>query len=654
MKTKPHIAIKKPLLPASIKSTHLISNPMNSIIQKRYISFDPYEFLHTLVRSKEFLTIMTGFIGYIIRDIYTKRKNNNIRFTLAAKSDEKELPKNIEKLIEEANINLVDGDGNSALHYICTTGNLELAKLLFLHGCDLNTKNKHGETPLFNAAFHGHTPLINEFVNAVTQYSTGWVWGFKNQIFKTTIKNIVNEKNYRSWSPFLAAAFNKHTEAAIFLHSLGAKVDIANDNNETALYWAVMNNDLDLVRYILFHANLSQEILDELLSTDISFGLGTPLHAAANQGFVEIARLLLEANKASSECDIKNIRAGKYSRTPLHEAALKGDVDMIQLLLEYDANPALKLKDGRNAFELLLISSSGQYPAKKAKEFERCKELILSKNDYLKTRYELHQTFLQTLTVDNVIETANSYFDGHENTLMHILAIANKSDLIKKLGERFPLLINQPNRYGCTPVYEAAAFGSLDTVKTLLELGADINLARSGGWTPLCVAALAKNFKIIEFVLTHYKDKVKNIDQKNEWGETPFYWAIQRQDFNSIKIIVENGARLTQTDRNGHGCLHHLAKIKGSADIIIFLLKDKKLPLPVNQLTKKHLNTPLHTGAKYNNRPFILEMKKYGASIFFRNGSGKLPYQLTTDPEIKQLLLPPTSSENDKKVELKR
>ena len=56
---------------------------------------------------------------------------------------------------------------------------------------------------------------------------------------------------------------------------------------------------------------------------------------------------------------------------------------------------------------------------------------------------------------------------------------------------------------GSTVLHEASAFGQLETVLAILELGANVNQTTTEGWTPLHAAIMNYNFDITTALTKH-------------------------------------------------------------------------------------------------------------------------------------------------------
>jgi hypothetical protein len=86
----------------------------------------------------------------------------------------------------------------------------------------------------------------------------------------------------------------------------------------------------------------------------------------------------------------------------------------------------------------------------------------------------------------------------------------------------------------------AASFGSVDTVKTLLEAGADVNTQSSYGCTALHYAAWDGHVDVLHALLLAGAD----IDMQNANGSTALYLAAWNGRVECLKALVHAGAAM--------------------------------------------------------------------------------------------------------------
>src|SRR5262249_29953934 len=79
---------------------------------------------------------------------------------------------------------------------------------------------------------------------------------------------------------------------------------------------------------------------------------------------------------------------------------------------------------------------------------------------------------------------------------------------------------------GLTPLGFAARQGALESVKALVEAGADVNQVTQYGWTPLLTATQNKYYKVGSYLLDHAANP--NIANKGGW--TPLYIATDNRN----------------------------------------------------------------------------------------------------------------------------
>ncbi len=106
-----------------------------------------------------------------------------------------------------------------------------------------------------------------------------------------------------------------------------------------------------------------------------------------------------------------------------------------------------------------------------------------------------------------------------------------------------------------TPLVYAVLSDDLDSVKTLLAAGADVNQTTGYGWSPLLVATQNRFYKIGAYLLDHGAD----VNLANKGGWTPLYLATDNRNIESgdypvrkpdmdhldyIKLLLDKGANV--------------------------------------------------------------------------------------------------------------
>jgi ankyrin repeat protein len=148
----------------------------------------------------------------------------------------------------------------------------------------------------------------------------------------------VNARVGYNKSPLVAGLLNKHWQVAELLHRDGAVVDVTSYHGRTPLHAASEEGLVDVVRWLLDHGANPNSLEDDH---------STPLHLAASQGRLELVRTLLGYNIDVNAMNTNN-------RTPLHEASERGHIDILRLLIQYRADVTPHIQD-----LLSLASSSG-------------------------------------------------------------------------------------------------------------------------------------------------------------------------------------------------------------------------------------------------------------------------------------------------------
>ncbi|KAL9955072.1 hypothetical protein ACROYT_G036347 [Oculina patagonica] len=88
-----------------------------------------------------------------------------------------------------------------------------------------------------------------------------------------------------------------------------------------------------------------------------------------------------------------------------------------------------------------------------------------------------------------------------------ILSAASQNSVfeLQELLDKKPSYINKPSSSGETALHKAAAKGSLDCVKLLIQRGANVNLVDKQGRTPLLIAWESGHLECHKYMLTSLK-----------------------------------------------------------------------------------------------------------------------------------------------------
>jgi len=100
---------------------------------------------------------------------------------------------------------------------------------------------------------------------------------------------------------------------------------------------------------------------------------------------------------------------------------------------------------------------------------------------------------------------------------------------------------NAMNRFGVTPLHEAATVGNAEMLKALLEAGGDANATFGEGETVLMTAARAGNAESVRLLLAHGAD----VDAYEHWhGQTALMWAAIENHADIVQLLIDAGAEV--------------------------------------------------------------------------------------------------------------
>ena len=392
-------------------------------------------------------------------------------------------------------------EGVAALVWAATRNDLAMADLLLRAGADVKAANELGATPLYAAAAHADPAMAAKLLAAGADANTPLMSG------ETPLMEAARRGNLATVRVLLAKKANPNVRES--------------NGGQTALMWAVSQRQ----------AAVAEALLEGGADVHAGSKTGfTPLMFAAQTGDADTTRILLRAGAKPNDAQPKT------GLTPLMIASAMAHAGAVDLLLDQGANPNLVDASGYSSLHRVVRDSDyGINPGSRDAVFTIVKSLLKhGANPNIRLVQDKEKAAEEIKNGNVQIEGKRSAVTVNEIILqgatpLFLAAEVNNFDVIKVLVEAGadPLLASDR---GTTPLIMATGGGTdvqrerapeerataIETVKFLVEHGADVNAAGQYGWTALHAAAYQGMNDVIEYLVS----KGANIDQKDEFGQT--------------------------------------------------------------------------------------------------------------------------------------
>ena len=395
--------------------------------------------------------------------------------------------------------------------------------------------------------------------------------------------------------PLVAALCNRHIHVAELLRQHGAVLPIGY-HGRTLLHAASQDGLVDVVQWLLKIG------VDSIAREDSH---RTPLHYAAANGRLEIARILLGHGAHVTGID-------EY--TPLHQASSSGCAEMAQLLIEHGAD--VHARDRRQSTPLHRALSAIWMSA------ETVKVLIEHGADvHARDRNQstpLHRA-QHAETVKLLIEHGADVHarDKSQSTPLHL---AQPAETVKVLIEH-GADVHARDQTQSTPLHRAMDMSNAETAKLLIEHGADVHARDESQSTPLYRARSAETAKLL---IEHGAD----VHARDQTQSTPLHRALDMRNNETAKLLIEHGADIHARDENQSTPLHR-AQRPESVKLLIEHGAD------VHARDQSQL-TPLHLARDAESMKLLIE---HGADVHARDQTQLTPLHLAPDAESMKLLI---------------
>jgi ankyrin repeat protein len=398
----------------------------------------------------------------------------------------------VERLLKAgANPDAVQWTGETPLMTAARTGNLDVVKSLLSHGADVNaTESRRGQTALMWAIAQKHPQVARLLIEHGADISakSHMLDGLTPKVYLTYYGELQVSSN-GGFTPLLFAAQQGDIETARLLLAKGANVNEATEEEGNALLLASSNGYEDMALFLLEHGG-------DPNSTPADGSGVTPLHYALGEGL----KALMESKGAGLFTQIvqQEQQSASQQKEDLGPVRGRSMQRLMRALLARGADPNARLamvpawlrKGGRayvseaGATPFLLAAASTDVSAMTLLLESGANKQVMTGVDYK--------------AIPEGVYSDEAQFQGSVTPLLAAAGLGRARD---RRGE--------------------AAKRALETVKTLVAMGADVNEASDTGWTPLHAAAYIGAADIIEFLAEHGA----NLDAQNGCEQTPLSLA---------------------------------------------------------------------------------------------------------------------------------
>lgn len=273
--------------------------------------------------------------------------------------------------------------------------------------------------------------------------------------------------------------------------------------------------------------------------------------------------------------------------TPLHNAVALDHVQVVDYLLQQGADKELTDSSGKTSLLLAAASSASQVLC-----------LLIKRGANMFHHDENGQNFVHLAVVNRTsFQECVSASDG-------------------LMAKALPVLLNERDKHGSTPLHYASGDGLLQTIDQLLMSGAEVTVRNNNRDTALHFAARYGRYNSCCRLL-HSPSGQLIINVQDRHGCSPLFVAAENGHTRTVNLLLANGA-LFHRNNAGLTVLHAAANNGHALTVELLLNANSTLIDSVAGCG----NTPLHLAAAKGHVEVVLLLMNKGAQ-FSLNNDGK-------------------------------
>ena len=445
----------------------------------------------------------------------------------------------VKSLIERgADPSLMDNRGWNSLHVAANGGDADIIDLIHTQVPNIESKTGDGCTPLMIAAFNSKLHAVKWFLEkgaTVTREANSGAnalhfaaEGGDTDIIDLIHTHLLNieSKTSQGRTPLMMAALGGKLQAVKWFLEKGATVNCDDNNGRNTLHFAAEGGDTDIIDLIHTH----------LLNIELKTGEGhTPLMVAAGSGKLQAVNWFLEKG-ATVPCE------DNRGWNTLHIATSSGDTDIIDLIHTHLPNVDSKTNEGYTP--LMVAAFNGKLPV--VKWFLEKGATVTLKD---KAGWNMLHFAAQGGDTD-ILDLIHNHVPNIESrSLVGItplmVAVANcKLHAVQWFIEK-GASVACVDENGCNILHFAAKNCDPDIIHRILTYVPDIESKTAFGETPLIIAVRHGKLQSVKYLL----ERGANPLAKDKNGRDSLYHA-SSQDADFLNLLQSHVANSESTTGN--------------------------------------------------------------------------------------------------------
>ncbi|XP_025085732.1 uncharacterized protein LOC112559061 isoform X2 [Pomacea canaliculata] len=433
---------------------------------------------------------------------------------------------------------------------------VQILKVLFQAGLNLDCKCKHGETALQMAVKQEQWKFARALVTLGADVHERDPGG--RHILQMIATQNISDDQIDGCISFIT-----------LLNQSDVDFNVRCPNGDSFFQLAARHGNWQILEKVVVHVTL--DIKDVDTKDDEGFTVLQRLASSESAYHIHLLQFLLEKG---ARCDTLNFRGD----SAMHLAAEKNNWYIIEQLLASETKPhsdpttaetdcqigdtsackhILHTTDtdgaGRAHFDIDLKDHSGNtvlYLSAKKGKWDLVHKLLMLGSDATLTDDKGH-TVMYWLAAEDHATIAN---DRQRKKVLQCLKISS-------------VALDEKDDFGDTLIQVAARNKNLDIVNILLDAVEDINMIDSSGFTILHRAVLCNPSVSLHIVKTLI-DKEVDIECRCPDGNTALHLAANSRNWTVVQMLLENGADASSADNQGMSVLHRFltpSQMKGSS-----------------------------------------------------------------------------------------